>query len=63
MLTRDTAAALVAVLGVVGLMTLTGISFFLPELDSERKLLVGALIALTSGAGVWVFKNQPPKYS
>jgi len=55
---KYTAQSIVAVIGTLGLLILTGMTFFLPELGDERQMLIGALIALVSGAGVWLFSRN-----
>jgi hypothetical protein len=56
MITRNTTQALVAVIGIAGLVAATVVSFFLPDMGQERSMLVGGLIAATSTAAAWLFR-------
>ena len=61
MITRNTTQAIVAVLGMIGLVSATIISLFVPELQEERNLLLGGLIAATSASASWLFRLNGTK--
>ena len=56
MLTRNATQAIVAVLGMIGLVSATIITLFVPDLAEERNILIGGLIAATSGSFAWLFR-------
>lgn len=53
---KNTTQAVVAVLGMVGLVVATIITLILPDLETERNILVGGLIASASASGSWLFR-------
>lgn len=61
MLTRSATQAVVAVLGMIGLVTATIITLLVPDLAEERNILLGGLIAATSGSGAWLFRLNGSK--
>lgn len=56
MITRNTTQAVVAVLGMTGLVVATLVTLFVGDLAQERLLLIGGLIGTTSGATAWLFR-------
>ena len=54
--TRNTTQAVVAVLGMTGLVTAAIVTLFLPDLGDERNILIGGLIAATSTSAAWLFR-------
>ena len=56
MITRNTTQAIVAVLGMIGLIAATIVTLFIPDLAQERSVLVGGLIAATSVSATWLFR-------
>ena len=56
MITRNTTQAVVAVLGMIGLVAATIVTLFVPDLTQERSMLVGGLIAATSTSAAWLFR-------
>jgi len=56
MITRNTTQALVAVIGIMGLVGATVVTLFLPDLSQERNMLVGGLIATTATSAAWLFR-------
>ena len=53
---KNATQACVAVLGMIGLVTATILTLFLPDLEQERNILIGGLIAGTSASGAWLFR-------
>ncbi|KKN25158.1 hypothetical protein LCGC14_0887670 [marine sediment metagenome] len=56
MISRNTTQAAVAVLGMIGLVSATIVTLFVPDLTQERSMLVGGLIAATSTSAAWLFR-------
>ena len=56
MITRNMTQAIVAVLGMIGLVAATIVTLFIPDLAQERSVLVGGLIAATSVSATWLFR-------
>jgi len=61
MLTRNATQAVVAVLGMIGLVSATIITLFIPGLAEERSILVGGLIAASSASFAWLFRLNGTK--
>ena len=61
MITRNTTQALVAVLGMIGLVSAAIITLFVPDLQEERSILLGGLIAATSTSAAWLFRLNGTK--
>lgn len=61
MIPRNTTQALVAVLGMLGLVAATIVTLFLPDLTQERNMLIGGLIATTATAAAWLFRLNGSK--
>jgi hypothetical protein len=61
MITRNTTQAMVAVLGMIGLVAATIVTLFVPDLTQERSMLVGGLIAATSTSAAWLFRLNGAK--
>ena len=61
MITRNTTQAVVAVLGMIGLVAATIVTLFAPDLTQERSMLVGGLIAATSTSAAWLFRLNGSK--
>ena len=56
MITRNTTQAVVAVLGMIGLVAATIVTLFVSEMNDERNMLIGGLIAASSASGSWLFR-------
>ena len=56
MVNRQFTQAAVAIIGITGLVILTGLTLLLPELKDERLLLLGGLIGVTSTSAAWLFR-------
>ena len=56
MIPRNVTQAIVAVLGMIGLVTAAIITLFVPDLGDERNILIGGLIAATSTSAAWLFR-------
>lgn len=54
---RQTAAFVIGIMGEAGLVISLIITLFQPDLEQERLMLMGGLIATTAGAGQWFFRN------
>ena len=54
---RQFTQAAVAIIGMTGMVAATLISLLVPELKDARNLLLGGLIASTTAATIWLFKN------
>lgn len=54
---RQAAAFIAGLMGVAGLIAALIITLFMDELEQERLLLLGGLIAMTAGATQWFFRN------
>ena len=61
MLTKNATQAVVAVIGVTGLVAATICTFFIPEMQEERMMLIGGLIAAASTSGAWLFRLNGSK--
>ena len=61
MVPRNVTQAIVAVLGMIGLVTAAVITLFLPDLGDERNMLLGGLIAATSTSAAWLFRLNGAK--
>lgn len=61
MIPRNTTQAIVAVLGILALASATIITLFLPDLEQERNMLVGGLIATTATSAAWLFRLNGAK--
>lgn len=53
---KNTTQALVAVIGIAGLVVATIITLLVDKLGDERQILIGGLIAATSTAAAWLFR-------
>ena len=53
---RQFTQAAVAIIGMTGLVVLTGMTLLLPDLKDERLLLLGGLIGVTSTSAAWLFR-------
>ena len=56
MIPRNTTQAIVAVIGIAGLVAATIVTLFVPDLTQERNMLVGGLIATTATSAAWLFR-------
>ncbi len=61
MITRNATQAIVAVLGMIGLVSAAIITLFVPDLGDERNMLIGGLIAATSTSAAWLFRLNGSK--
>lgn len=48
--------AAVALVGMIGLVSLSGLSFFVSGMEDERSLLIGGLIATVGTSAAWLFR-------
>ena len=56
-MSRQFTQAAVAIIGMTGMVGATFISLLISDLADARNLLLGGLIATTTTATVWLFKN------
>ena len=61
MITRNTTQAIVAVIGMIGLVAAVLITLFVSELEQERLLLIGGLIATVGSSASWLFRLNGSK--
>ena len=61
MITRNTTQAVVAVIGMIGLVAAVLITLFVSELEQERLLLIGGLIATVGSSASWLFRLNGSK--
>ena len=61
LINRNATQAIVAVLGMTGLVAATIITLFVDSLGDERNMLIGGLIAASSTAGAWLFRLNGAK--
>lgn len=53
---KNMTQAVVAVIGITGLVAATICTFFVSGMEQERMMLIGGLIAAASTSGAWLFR-------